>query len=545
LSSLLYKPPFLVKFTVVPSIPLVIISILSANPNTWIATNVHHFYFEIIAVIMSSIVSFYCVTRAYALNDAFSLFIGVGFIISAIIDLFHAIVSFNFMNQEVFLKYFIPQTWFAGRLFSSAMLVVAIAKYDKFGESEGGKNNDSSTSKSLQSLPAGSLMSIGSRSSVFIIAILFLSIAALSSFLTIFPSIMISYPATAIIHRPYEFPSLVLFSIALIYFYKKQIYKINDVFCVGLGSSLIIWIFTQIIMSFSTTPFDTAFNVAHILKNAGYFVIIISLALSSIQYHLKLKENQKLISLQYEKLKELDKLKDDFIKMAAHELRTPLQPIISYNALASQGLIDKDEAMRVIDLQARRLHKLTDNIFTVSKIESGTLQYKKQKIMINDIISESLESTKRDPELGKEVSIVEKLEKTCNVEILADPSMTNQAISNIISNAVKFTKVGTIEVETFVYYDKNKVQISVRDTGTGIPKEVLADLFGKFVSKGVETRNKHGTGLGLFISNAIVKAHQGKIIGYNNNVNGKGATFIITLPIDPGIHTNDNNTLEN
>ena len=120
--------------------------------------------------------------------------------------------------------------------------------------------------------------------------------------------------------------------------------------------------------------------------------------------------------------------------------------------------------------------------------------------------------------------------------------MINQAISNIISNAVKFTKVGTIEVETFVYYDKNKTQISVRDTGTGIPNEVLADLFGKFVSKGIETRNKHGTGLGLFISNAIVKAHQGKIIGYNNNVNGKGATFIITLPIDPGIHTNDNNT---
>lgn len=532
----------MVKFTVVPSIPLVIISILSVNPNTWIATNVHHFYFEIIAVIMSSIVSFYCVTRAYALNDAFSLFIGVGFIISAIIDLSHAIVSFSFMNQVFFLKYFIPQTWVAGRLFSSAMLVVAIAKYDKFAESESGKNNDSSTSKSLQSLPAGSLMAIDSRSSVFIITILFLSIAALSSFLTIFPGIMISYPATAIIHRPYEFPSLVLFSIALIYFYKKQIYKINDVFYVGLGSSLIIWIFTQIIMSFSTTPFDTAFNVAHILKNAGYFVIIISLALSSIQYHLKLKENQKLISLQYEKLKELDKLKDDFIKMAAHELRTPLQPIISYNALASQGLIDKDEAMRVIDIQAHRLHKLTDNIFTVSKIESGTLQYKKQKIMINDIILEILESTKRDPELGKEVSIVEKLEKTCNVEILADPSMINLSISNIISNAVKFTKAGTIEVETFVYYDKNKAQISVRDTGTGIPKEVLANLFSKFVSKGVETRNKHGTGLGLFISNAIVKAHQGKIIGYNNYVNGKGATFTITLPIDSGIHTNDNNT---
>jgi signal transduction histidine kinase len=143
----------------------------------------------------------------------------------------------------------------------------------------------------------------------------------------VFPgSVIDNFP----VHRPYEVLPLALFVIALFYFYKHQLYKKSDVFYKGLLGALVIDIFGQIIMSYSTRSFDTAHNVGHVLKDAAYFVNIIGLALSSIQYKTNLKEanrnlieREELIRYQYEKLKELDKMKDEFVNIAAHELRTP------------------------------------------------------------------------------------------------------------------------------------------------------------------------------------------------------------------------------
>jgi hypothetical protein len=130
LSSYIFRiNPTLIKYTIVPSIPLIIIAILSTNPNTWVASDIDHFYFEIIAVIFAAIVAFYCITRAYTLNDKFTLFIGIGFLTSALIDLMHAIISYNATDDPLFLGYFIPQTWFAGRTFISAMMVIAITRF--------------------------------------------------------------------------------------------------------------------------------------------------------------------------------------------------------------------------------------------------------------------------------------------------------------------------------------------------------------------------------------------------------------------------------
>ena len=140
----------------------------------------------------------------------------------------------------------------------------------------------------------------------------------------IFPDIVTANP----IHRPYEIPSLILFSVALFYFYKKKLYKTNDVFYKGILGALIIDIFGQIIMAYSASNFDTAHNVPHILKISAYFIIVISLAISSIQYNKILRQREKIILDQFEKLREADKMKDDFINIAAHELRTPIQPIL-------------------------------------------------------------------------------------------------------------------------------------------------------------------------------------------------------------------------
>jgi signal transduction histidine kinase len=247
----------------------------------------------------------------------------------------------------------------------------------------------------------------------------------------------------------------------------------------------------------------------------------------------------------YEQLKEHERMEREFIDIAAHELRTPLQPIISYNALALKNLIDKDEAMRVIDKQSRRLQRLATDLLAVSRIESGNLTYKMEKIKINDIIldviNNALTATAKannHHDLVKkeeELSIKTDLDRANNIEIDADKDLITQALCNIIDNAVKFTSKGIIKVENHVYLDKNKVEIKVSDTGSGISKDILPRLFNKFVTSRVGKKgSQHGTGLGLFITKAIVAAHNGQITASNNDRGG--ATFTIVLPIN-----NDNN----
>jgi hypothetical protein len=106
-----------------------VVAAISVDPYIWIASDVHHFYFEMVAVILSAIVAFYCITRAYTLREKFSLFVGIGFVTITIIDFLHAVFSFNAAGNSIFLQYFIPQTWFAGRTFLAAMLVIAVLKY--------------------------------------------------------------------------------------------------------------------------------------------------------------------------------------------------------------------------------------------------------------------------------------------------------------------------------------------------------------------------------------------------------------------------------
>src|SRR5688500_1132578 len=122
----------LFKCVILPSISLSIIALISTNQILWVTSSIHHFYIELFGTIFAGILAFYYISRAYTLTDRFSLFIGIGFLVNTLIDLFHVIVSILNMDDILFLKYFIPQTWVAGRLFLSAMLAIAIFKYTSF-----------------------------------------------------------------------------------------------------------------------------------------------------------------------------------------------------------------------------------------------------------------------------------------------------------------------------------------------------------------------------------------------------------------------------
>ncbi|HZB16518.1 MAG TPA: ATP-binding protein [Nitrososphaeraceae archaeon] len=547
----------LIKYTLVPSIPLSIIAILCINPNTWVLSEIHHFYIELFAVLLAAILSFYYIARARTLSDKFSLFIGIGFLANALIDLLHVVISFTYMNEFMFLKYFIPQTWFAGRIFLGAMFVIAIAGYPllsgisrkpnrvksarQTSDEQGQSTGDFSFQDQQSHLAEERLEKIPR---ILVWSLVLLTIAAggvaIGSLFVVFPgSVLDEFP----IHRPYEIPPLALFVIALLYFYKNELYKKSDVFYKGVLAAIVIDIFGQIIMSYSTTSFDTAHNTAHVLKDAAYFVNIIGLALSSISYNAKLKEANKnliereeVIRSQYEKLKESDRMKDEFVNIAAHELRTPIQPILGLSEIIRPKVnaIDR-EYVDVIVRNAKRLHRLTEEILDVTKIESQSLKLKKEEVNLKDVIETCINdeivnkhSNSNDDERKPKILYQPK-----DILLRADRIRISQVISNLLSNAIKFSPGGTISIVSDLKStdkDKNPIKdeaiINIKDDGNGIDEEILPKLFSKFATKSFS-----GTGLGLFICKSIIEAHGGNIWAENNS-NGKGATFSFTLPLD-------------
>ena len=528
-----------IKYTIFPSLALIIIAIISVNPKNWVTSDVHHFYFEIIAVVLSAIVGFYCITRAYTLNEKFTLFVGVGFLTVTVIDLLHAVLSYNAAGDSAFLRYFIPQTWFAGRTFLGGMLVYAVIKYSPTGISE---NQSPSERQGLHKNVNKNLQHVigendGERlhASLLLFSLVVFAILAISvvivSFFSIFPIIVTSY----FVHRPYEIPSLVLFSLALAYFYKKRLYKVNDVFYKGLLGALIIDIFGQAIMSFSGMNFDTAHNISHILKICSLFVIVSSLAISSIQYNKILKQRERLILDQYEELKEADKMKDEFINIAAHELRTPIQPILSMaDLLKSKSTNKQDQELLNITIRnAKRLQGLADNILDASKIESRSLELKLGLYDLNDIIINVINDLVLDKNFTNKNGVKLKYEPE-TIYVNVDKVRLSQVISNLLNNAIKNTSEGSITVEALNI--DSKAVVSVRDTGKGIDPELYPKLFTKFATKSPTG----GTGLGLFISKSIIEAHGGKIWVENNPSGyGLGTVFKFTLPLDKSMSTSN------
>jgi signal transduction histidine kinase len=262
----------------------------------------------------------------------------------------------------------------------------------------------------------------------------------------------------------------------------------------------------------------------------------------SLRDHIK-RQNELTTQLEAanEELKQKDRLKDEFINIAAHELRTPIQPILGLTeVLRSRKLGNSgvnrgydDEFLSIIIRNAKRLQQLSADILDIAKIESHTLILKNEQFDVNEIISDAIVDYRNQIEKdGKNQNECKLLYKNSGQDIFieADKGRITQVISNLVSNAVKFTKVGTVTIaaEKVKEQDRQQVIISVKDTGTGINPEMLPKLFTKFATK---SDKGTGIGLGLFISKSIVEAHDGSIWAENNK-DGKGATFAFSMPIN-------------
>ena len=236
-----------------------------------------------------------------------------------------------------------------------------------------------------------------------------------------------------------------------------------------------------------------------------------------------------------DEMKNKERLKDEFIAVASHELRTPIQPILGYALLAKKKRISEEAAWDAVLREARRLQQLANDILDVSRIDSGVLEYSLKREKINEIIDSMADSMRADihNRIGnKKVSLEVIRDPSENdIEVEMDKSRIIQVLTNIAGNAVKFTQEGTVTLKSKAHPERNEFEIIVSDTGLGIPEEIQPILFEKFATKGHGDASQHkGNGLGLYICKAIIKAHKGSITAFNNP-GASGATFRIVIPI--------------
>lgn len=307
-----------------------------------------------------------------------------------------------------------------------------------------------------------------------------------------------------------------------------------------------------------STPHSLASNVGYLINQQKNFSTIVIIVVGSMAFGIaflilswnkrlegavesrtvqlkktneSLTESNTLLASANQQLEIHDNMQKEFINVAAHELRTPIMPILGEAELIENDISDNEfasvskEQISSIIRNAKRLDRLAADILDVTNIEGKSLKLNKSTFDIDEILSELVTEYSRqienDHAKNKKLSI---FYEPIHVRMFADRYRITQVISNIVNNSIKFTDQGTITIEGIV--NSNELTVKITDTGKGIDNEIINRLFDKFVS-----RSEQGTGLGLFISKNIIESHGGKIIGFNNE-NGVGATFVFTLPLD-------------
>ncbi|MFY9967199.1 MAG: sensor histidine kinase [Nitrososphaeraceae archaeon] len=243
-----------------------------------------------------------------------------------------------------------------------------------------------------------------------------------------------------------------------------------------------------------------------------------------------LGETNRALAVANKQLKIHDRMQKEFINVAAHELRTPIMPIlgeaqyIERQFMATKQLVAVDnEQVQSIMRNARRLVRLASDILDVTRIESKSLRTNKKSFDLDIVIRSVLEDTKNALRADEERSnqVLLQYDSIGSILVFADKGRIYQVIYNLLANSVKFTHEGYIRV--VVERNSHEIIVSVVDSGKGIDSDFMTRLFTKF-----STKSETGTGLGLFICKSIIEAHGGKIWA-NNNSGGKGSTFSFTL----------------
>jgi len=303
-----------------------------------------------------------------------------------------------------------------------------------------------------------------------------------------------------------------------------------------------------------SAPHNLASDVGNLVdqqKNFSTFIVIMiglvafGIALLVLLWNKRLEStvNTRTAELRSanEQLKVHAKMQKEFINIAAHELRTPIQPVLSLTQIIRSKIKDAEqgELLDVVIRNAKRLHQLAEDVLDITRIESQSLKLNKERFNLNDLISNVMQDYRNQVEKDHDnISLLYESKNDIIFFVEADRHRVTQVISNLLNNAIKFIKEegkegegGTVSITLEKKKEEDNQQevlISIKDSGVGIHSDIIPRLFSKFA-----TKSEKGTGLGLFISKSIVEAHGGKIWAENNVSDGsaeKGATFTFSLP---------------
>jgi two-component system, OmpR family, sensor histidine kinase VicK len=302
------------------------------------------------------------------------------------------------------------------------------------------------------------------------------------------------------------------------------------------------------VSSYDAAGISTYSNSKSIVSS--YVSIFESLWSQTELYEQLKKSNEQLTNLYKqvaatnERMKINSTIQKEFINIAAHELRAPIQPILGLAEVLrdeerqkqqqqegdnreQKNVENKDDLLNIIIRNAKRLQRLTENILDITKIENNSMELKKEEFILNRIVLESFTDFANQLNRQQKESVKLTLElDEGDVLVVADKHRINQVISNLLNNAITFPKQGHITISTAKEKKYGKeVMVKVTDSGSGIDPDIMSRLFTKFA-----TKSHTGTGLGLYICKSIVEAHGGKMWAENNR-DGRGAAFSFSLPV--------------
>lgn len=323
---------------------------------------------------------------------------------------------------------------------------------------------------------------------------------------------------------------------------KHRLFNIRVIATEILSFSILLTLLTQIFLSE---------NLFQLVSRGVIFIVVfvlVAMLVHSVEAEVKRKEElQKLsnnLALANERLKELDTAKSEFISIASHQLRTPLTAIKGYLSLILEGSYGKVEpavgdVLNKVYLVNSRLTQLVEDLLNISRIESGRIQYSFEPAQLEPIVAELVDMFALSAK-EKNLTLQIKLPKAPLPKITLDANKIKESVSNLIDNALKYTKEGGVTVS--VEKAGKMARITVADTGIGIQTKDMDKLFQKFTrSKETTKMVASGAGLGLYVGKNFISAHGGRIWAESAGAN-KGTRFIVELPlVNTAIHSGTTN----
>jgi len=277
------------------------------------------------------------------------------------------------------------------------------------------------------------------------------------------------------------------------------------------------------------------FKYRRIAKNIGIIILIAFILLTFVMIWIRLlrkqiKKKTKKIASKNQELQKLNAEKDKFFSIIAHDLRSPFQSIIGFSDLLviQANKIDIEnikEYSKIIKTSSNRAMDLLTNLMEWSRSQTGRMNFNPKYFEINDAIKKTVYLFS---DIAAQKSIKIEMDLLPNTTVYADKEMISTVLRNLISNAIKFTPKGG-KIKVFNKVKQNKVEISIQDSGVGLPKSALENLFNMDANNSTPgTHKEQGTGLGLILCKEFIEKHKESI--WVESEPGKGAVFYFTLP---------------